>query len=63
MLNSYPCKVPKRIREIESSSEEENDEQQNGDDELTEEERAVVLEMRQTTEEIDANETKQKDIE
>ena len=57
MLNSYPCKVPKRIRDIQSSSDEENDEQQNGDNDLTEEERTVVLEMRQTTQDIDANET------
>lgn len=63
MLNSYPCQVPKRIREMESSSDDEDAEQQNGDDDLTEEERAVVVEMRQTTKEIDANETKQKDIE
>ena len=63
MLNSYPCKVPKRIRDIQSSSDEENDEEQNGDNYLTEEERTVVLEMRQTTQDIDANETQQKDIE
>ena len=59
MLNSYPSEVPKRIRDIQSSSDEEDEEdaEQNGDDDLTEEERAVVLEMRQITQEIDQNET------
>lgn len=61
MLNTYPCQVPKRIMDLESSSS--DDEEQNVDDGLTEEERAVVLEMRQTTQEIDQNETQQKDIE
>ena len=46
MLNSYPCKVPQRIRDIQSSSDEEDEPEQNGDNDLTEEERAVVLEMR-----------------